>query len=254
VLEFEILNVPDNGLLWYPGSVSPQSEFSGGAVGWQSDHWDFGDGGLVTFSYRYMPIWYPGAAEAQVLSSAMGQGPYHGPYERGFSATVYCGNSPESWIRGRADLDRASGRLTILMQLETDDVFRGPKGYLEIYVYDGAGGEIARAKTGEIGIDGKKGSYARQENVGGTAQIPAEVARRAQSIKIIPQCTGSTSSFFGISWGDLLQIVELIIKAVAGGGFMSEYKSQIWREDREARQIKGEPERPLGPAEAEREA
>jgi hypothetical protein len=54
----------------------------------------------------------PDAFEKQVI----GSGPYKaksGGWDRGMQTTMYCGNGPESWVRGNATLDTASGALSL---------------------------------------------------------------------------------------------------------------------------------------------
>src|SRR5256885_9439795 len=62
-------------------------------------------------------------------------------WDRGMESTMHCGNNPESWVRGSAMLDKQSGVLSIVVQLETDSVLAGPKGSV-IASIRGAGGNL----------------------------------------------------------------------------------------------------------------
>lgn len=71
---------------------------------------------LITFFVFYSP------ALGQVIN---GTGSYKGAtpgWDRGMQTTMHCGNNPESWVRGSASLDKASGVLSVTVQLETDSV------------------------------------------------------------------------------------------------------------------------------------
>src|ERR1700727_539394 len=87
------------------------------------------------------------SAQGQVLN---GTGSYKGAapgWDRGMQTTMHCGNSPESWVRGSASLDKGSGLLSLTGQLETDSVFAGPKGRVTVAIRNAEGKTIYTVAT-----------------------------------------------------------------------------------------------------------
>jgi len=121
-----------------------------------------------------------------------------GQWGRGMPTTMYCGNSPESWIRGNATLDPSSGLLSLTVELETDSTSAGPKGRVVAALRDANGKTIATASSDEIGTGGKvPGSAAIRIFTSQTTIDPA-VATQVTSIYLDAQCTGSVDRIFNI--------------------------------------------------------
>lgn len=146
-----------------------------------------------------------------------GTGGYDGPagFDRGMQATQYCGNSPESWIRGSAYLDRTNGHVTIHMDLETDSVLAGPRGKIRVTVKDQNGNSVASTETSEAGIGGKLPGTFRLVKVSGSADIPAEVAQNAASMWVEADCTGSQDGLFGI-FGNATDVLKFAFALING--------------------------------------
>lgn len=154
------------------------------------------------------------AASSQVLTTPPGQGPYEpvgtAPgFDRSMYATQHCGNSPESWVRGSASLDRRSGALTITVQLETDSIWAGPKGHAIFNIRDAQGQVLAVATTDDIGMGGRPGSHAAIQNFSKTVSIPSTIAQRATSLDGRAVCTGSVAAPFGIQSGTVLNNIKI---------------------------------------------
>lgn len=129
-----------------------------------------------------------------------GTGSYNGPggFDRGMQSTMYCGNNPESWVRGSAKLDRKTGRLSMTIQLETDSTVAGPKGKVIVMARDATGNSLATADSGEIGIGGKPPGKARIQDFGASASIPLASAKNVRSLSVESQCTGHVTKLWGI--------------------------------------------------------
>jgi hypothetical protein len=60
-----------------------------------------------------------------------GTGDYDGPpgFDRGMQTTQWCGNNPESWVRGSASLDTDSAilKMTVLLEMEFNMAARKDK-------------------------------------------------------------------------------------------------------------------------------
>lgn len=145
-------------------------------------------------------------------------------FSRGMPATMYCGNNPESWVRGSASLDLASGKVTIDEQLETDSANAGPTGSVMVYINDKAGRELSGLTTEEIGIAGKGGGNALIRNFRATTTISMEIAQRAASIQVTAVCGPGLMSgndgkkqVMGVV-GDIVNGVRVSITALGSGG------------------------------------
>jgi hypothetical protein len=131
---------------------------------------------------------------------------------------MYCGNSPESWVRGNASFDRSSGLLGFTIQLETDATNAGPKGILIASLKDSAGKTIAVAKSDTIGTGGKPPGHAAVRNFGGHTTVPAAVASRVRSIYLDAQCAGSTSRLFNVPLENLQDGVRIAVTVAKASG------------------------------------
>lgn len=147
-----------------------------------------------------------------------GTGPYHGNpgFDRGMQTTMYCGNDPESWVRGSASLDTDSGIITVTVNLETDSTEGGPKGKVQVTVKDAAGNTLATISTPEVGMGGKDPGTFASRNFSATDTIPVAKSQQAASLWVEAQCTGSIDQWFGIDLGQLTQAFKLIISVVGG--------------------------------------
>ncbi|HYR88493.1 MAG TPA: hypothetical protein VE422_30720 [Terriglobia bacterium] len=130
-------------------------------------------------------------------------GSYAGPrgFDRGMASTVYCGNQPESWVRGSASLDTKSGTLSITIQLETDSTVAGPRGRINVTLRDARNNVLGTALSVEIGTGGKPLGPAAVRNFTGTTSIPLEITTRVRSLQVEAQCTGSTERLFNVDLG-----------------------------------------------------
>jgi hypothetical protein len=146
---------------------------------------------------------------------------YSGPpgFDRGYQVTLYCGNSPESWLRASATLDQATGRLSVQFNLETDSTAKGPKGFIVINGYDASGKLLFTSQSDEYGIGGKAPGAARIENYGSFDNIDPNVAGKTTKLAISIHHTGSVTQIFGISGDDAQGAIKLIttVAAAAGG-------------------------------------
>jgi hypothetical protein len=131
VLEFELLNIPDNHNIWYPADIQtpgvqgdysswPNFSFDPSKFGEQTSTWNFGDGGILSITYHVLT---PQQIAAQIAARARAESavrlraaqiealssgpttlacpPHEGPYQgekgdfwRNFCSTAYCGNTP----------------------------------------------------------------------------------------------------------------------------------------------------------------
>jgi len=199
LLRFQVVNLPSNKQAFYTNVTSPNFAFEPYAQGWQSNSWDFSPAGgsIVTLKYKYVPT-PPQPASSPLLACALGEGPYYGPFDRGFCSTQYCGNSPESWVRGRADVNKETGALAILMQLETDSVVGGPSGTVTVSLRDATGREIARGTSGSSYITGKLPGHSRIENASKLLQIPTGIASQVSTVAVQAHCGPPHDGLFGI--------------------------------------------------------
>jgi hypothetical protein len=134
-----------------------------------------------------------------------GTGSYKGAgpgWDRGMESTMHCGNNPESWVRGSAQLDKGTGILTVTIELETDSVLAGPKGRLSTVLRDNLGQLIYRATSDEVGIGGKPHGRAVIKNFSSTISIPQSIAAAASSMYLDAECTGSITRLFNIDLQD----------------------------------------------------
>jgi V8-like Glu-specific endopeptidase len=150
-------------------------------------------------------------ALAQVINGA---GSYKGAapgWDRGMQTTMHCGNDPESWVRGSASLDKASGVLSVTVQLETDSVFAGPKGRVTITIRNAEGKPIYMVLSNEIGIGGKSflGNVVTR-NFSSTFSISPSISQQANSLYLDAQCTGSINRLFNIDLGNPSKSFDLV--------------------------------------------
>ncbi len=135
---------------------------------------------------------------AQILH---GSGSYKGAapgWDRGMETTMHCGNSPESWVRGSATLDKGSGILSMMVELETDSVLAGPKGRVTASISDAAHNLLYRVTSDEIGIGGKPPGQVVIKNFSSTISIPAAITAAAASLYLDAECTGSINRLFNV--------------------------------------------------------
>jgi len=134
-----------------------------------------------------------------------GYGDYYGPYgfDRGMQTTIYCGNAPESWIRGSVELDTDAGSMTMYVQLETNSASAGPKGKLRVTVNDADNIALAVVETSEIGIGGKTPGPAKIEGFQLSTALSPDIAHNARSLYIEALHTGSVNQLFGNDLGRL---------------------------------------------------
>jgi len=151
----------------------------------------------------------PERARAQVISTPPGEGPYHGPFERGMSSTMSCGKDPETWVRGSGSLDKATGKISETIQLETNSSKAGPTGVVTLTIKDADGKVLATATSNEVGMRGKRTSRAEYHKFSGTASMPVAAAQKAASIEAAARCTGSTEHFVGVDPGAIIHTITV---------------------------------------------
>lgn len=136
--------------------------------------------------------------KAQVLH---GTGSYRGAapgWDRGMETTMHCGNNPESWVRGSATLDKESGILLMMVELETDSTLAGPKGRVTASISDEDHNLLYRVTSEEIGIGGKPPGQVVIKNFSSTIAIPLAISRAANSLYLDAECTGSINRLFNV--------------------------------------------------------
>jgi hypothetical protein len=139
-------------------------------------------------------------------------------WDRGMQSTMHCGNNPESWVRGSASLDKASGVLSATIQLETDSVFAGPKGRATVAIKNAEGKTIYTVASDEIGIGGKPPGNVVIRNFSSTISIPKSVSQEAISLYLEAQCTGSINRLFNIDLSRANPGFELVAPGPATEG------------------------------------
>jgi len=184
----------------YNGGVHPGKVVAGNCnIGW-------GGNEIVLHSFEVLTT---GSASSSV-TTAVAEGPVAitgsykhtsppGQWSRGMATTMYCGNSPESWVRGNATFDRPSGTLSLTIQLETDSTSAGPKGRLLAVLKDTNGNELATATSDEIGTGGKPPGHSAIRDFTSHSMVPQEVASKVASIYLDAQCTGSVDRLWNVS-------------------------------------------------------
>jgi hypothetical protein len=141
-----------------------------------------------------------------------GSGTY-GSWARHMTTTMHCGNDPESWVRGKAVFEKASGLLTITVQLETDALHAGPKGQVSASLIDPRGRSLAVATTEIIGTGGKRPGKAAIRNFTSRVRIDTAIAHRVDSIYLQAGCKGSTFRVSNISLGTVNDAFKIFVKS-----------------------------------------
>lgn len=129
----------------------------------------------------------------------------------GMQSVMYCGNSPESYVRGSATVDTASGSVAVAIQLETDSVAAGPKGRVVVTVKNRLGASIATIQSEEVGIGGKAPGKARIENFSSRLSIDTALAAQADSVYVEAECKGSVDRLFNIKLGTVEDAFKLLL-------------------------------------------
>lgn len=135
-----------------------------------------------------------------------GYGNYYGPdgFDRGMQTATYCGNAPESWIRGSVELDTDARSMTMYVQLETNSVSAGPKGKLRVTVSDANNMALAIVETSEIGIGGKTPGPVKIENFQLSTALSPHIVHNARFLYIEAVHTGTVNQLlFGNDLGRL---------------------------------------------------
>jgi hypothetical protein len=119
-------------------------------------------------------------------------------WDRGMETTMHCGHDPESWVRGSAVLDKSTGVLSLVVQLETDSILAGPKGRVTANIHDASGQLIYKAVSDEIGIGGKPPGRAVMPKFSSQISIPTSISMAANTIDLDAECTGSITRLFNV--------------------------------------------------------
>lgn len=138
-----------------------------------------------------------------------------GQWSRGMPTTMYCGNSPESWVRGNVTLDPSSGLLSMTVQLETDSVSAGPKGKVTAALKDSGGKTLVTATSDEIGTGGKDGTHASIRNFTSATKIDPSIAKQVRLIHLDAQCTGSMDRLLNIKLDTVNDAFKIAVVAAS---------------------------------------
>lgn len=113
-------------------------------------------------------------------------------------------------VRGRANLDTATGRLEVDLALMTSSVDAGPKGQLSIDIFGEGGKLLATVESTEVGIGGGTNGYSgpRSFLYSSNIQLREYLAKRTVKLTIRAACTGSVAHPypFGHSPADALSL------------------------------------------------
>jgi hypothetical protein len=150
------------------------------------------------------------AQEIKVTGSYKHNSPA-GQWSRGMPATMYCGNKPESWVRGNATLDPSSGLLSITVQLETDSTSQGPKGRVSAALKSADGKTLATATTDEIGTGGKPPGQAAIRNFTSQVKIDPAISAQVKSIYLDAQCTGAVDRIWNVNLGTVQDAFKIVV-------------------------------------------
>lgn len=165
--------------------------------------------GLIVLTMIFVGAMFSMNVTAQVIA---GTGNYTGApgFDRGFQATMYCGNWPESWLRGSAFLDRNTGILTMHVGLETDATHAGPKGQILVYVSDAYGNLLARVASSEVGMGGKPPGGAVIKSFQASLYLGPDIANRATRITVVPNLTGFIDRLWNVNMDKLMDAAGYI--------------------------------------------
>jgi hypothetical protein len=141
-----------------------------------------------------------------------------GQWSRGMPTTMYCGNNPESWVRGNVSLDPSSGILSMTVQLETDSTSAGPKGRVSAALKNADGKTLATATSDEIGTGGKPPGKAAIRNFSSEVRIDPAIATQVRSIYLDAQCTGSIDRLWNVKLGTVKDAFKIAVEIAAAGG------------------------------------
>jgi hypothetical protein len=131
---------------------------------------------------------------------------------------MYCGNSPESWVRASIALDRQSGSLSMTVQLETDSTAAGPKGKATVTIKDRTGNTLAIVESPELETGGKPPGSVAIRNFNASGRIRPELARQAKFVHVEAHCTGSLLRIYDVSLDDLRRAFDFAVTFVAAAG------------------------------------
>ena len=127
--------------------------------------------------------------------------------------TMYCGNSPESWIRGGAVLDKSSGIFSMTLQLETDSTSAGPVGRVVAALKDSNGTTLTTVTSKEIGTGGKPAGSAAIRNFDGHVILDPAVTTKETSVYLDAQCTGSVDRQWNVKLSTVKDALALVVTA-----------------------------------------
>lgn len=140
-----------------------------------------------------------------------------GAWARGYSSFVHArrGGGLNGWVRGRANLNTSTGVVTIEMDLESDDVRKGPCGVVEVALLGEKGVELAVVTSPKACLGGKPMGKAIRHQVKGTATVDKELAALTTALRVQAHCVGKHTRLFGISqkqfFSRLLSVATLFL-------------------------------------------
>lgn len=132
----------------------------------------------------------------------------------GYSAVKHSKN-PEGWLRGSAALDKTTAVLTMRIQLETDSVASGPKGFITIDLQNDSKETIGTVKTGNVWCGGKPPGKARRRNFRFEKKLPARLASATQHLEAKMTQTGKKVQLWSVSLKDAIEAAAAAITIIA---------------------------------------
>eukprot|EP01116_Phalansterium_solitarium_P001940 TRINITY_DN11782_c0_g1_i1.p1 TRINITY_DN11782_c0_g1~~TRINITY_DN11782_c0_g1_i1.p1 ORF type:complete len:693 (-),score=81.27 TRINITY_DN11782_c0_g1_i1:199-2277(-) len=126
-----------------------------------------------------------------------------------FQASVECeAKPPGGYVRGSASLDRSTTRLSIQVELETDNLLGGPKATARVVGFNRKNGKEWERVSSEFGIGGKApGRFiTKQFNETEVLGRASEAKTAYMTIELTP--TGHTCPFPPVDFGNVTRILS----------------------------------------------
>lgn len=132
----------------------------------------------------------------------------------------YCSRAPDDKMKGivrsQADLEPASGEVTLMIQYESDDMTEGPCGWARAILLDKDGKNVASLRMDKEGcIGGKPPGEALIVTERYTKIVDKDVISRTVAIKTETFKTRKIIRVWNISLDDALKDIKLILSVFA---------------------------------------
>lgn len=134
-----------------------------------------------------------------------------GDWSRGMQSYMLAYDD-SGWIRGSAQLNRITGALTTHVQLETDNLSKGPKGVIRVALRDSDGGTLAVVKTEEIGRGGKGPGKAAFTDATSVVDVDPMLLPSIKALYVEATWTGPVDRLFNIDLTNTLNQLKLILE------------------------------------------